>query len=169
MFTPRNAGCSNHYDLKCKWGLGIFTEKQVKYNFFHLRSIELWYCTNNFSISCFRVWVWWRGVSIWTTSIAQIPMIVIGPYTCIGLRQKWQATIHVKYLPFRMTWQERKGWLYLVCICGTISRYIRYIIASFYMIHIYHFVFWVWFYGLCVYKTITHLYRTYFQGTLNTR
>ena len=112
------------------------------------------------------MWEWWRGVSIWTTNTAQIPMIVIGPYTCIGLRQKWQATIHVKYLPFRMTWQERKGWLYLVCICGTISRYIRYIIASFSMIHIYHFVFWVWCYGLCVYKTITHLCRTCVPGNI---
>ena len=67
--------------------------------------------TNSLSyIHLFRELAWWKAASIWTMSTALIRTTVTALSISICLRRRWQATTHVKYLPFRMTWQPRKGW-----------------------------------------------------------
>ena len=61
-------------------------------------------------IHLFRELAWWKAASIWTMSTALIRTTVTALSISICLRRRWQATTHVKYLPFRMTWQPRKGW-----------------------------------------------------------
>ena len=61
-----------------------------------------------------RELAWWKAASIWTMSVALILTIVTAHSISIYPPRRWQATIHVKYPPFRMKGQLRKGWPFMV-------------------------------------------------------
>ena len=61
-----------------------------------------------------RELAWWKAASIWTMSVALILTIVTAHSISIYPPRRWQATIHVKYPPFRMTCQVREGWPFMV-------------------------------------------------------